>query len=198
MMVEGGEPRRPKLRLFVAVDPGSEMQERVGRAQGRVRRRAPDAKWVRPESMHVTLAFLGYQDEERVEQLTNALAEVAARHPSMTLSAAGVGTFGSSKRPRVLWTDLTGEVEALGALQRDVERALVPLGYAPENRPFRAHLTLARARDPGGDVALARCASDLKDETFGSSVIAEIVLFRSELSPKGATYTALARLPLRG
>lgn len=185
-----------KLRLFVAVDLGAAIERRIGQELARLVRRAPDAKWVQTAMMHVTLAFLGYQDEERVALITAALTDVAARHRPVALRARGAGGFGSSKRPRVLWTDLTGDVEALAALQADVVRALVPLGYEPEDRPFRAHLTLARSRAPSGEPGFVACIDALKDVDFGETTIDEILLFKSELSPRGATYTVLSRAPL--
>jgi 2'-5' RNA ligase len=182
-----------KIRLFVAVDPGPVMIERIGRAIERVRPTAPEVKWARPDNIHVTLAFLGHTDSARVPKLEAALANVAERHGSMRLLARGAGTFGSSRRPRVLWTALSGEVEALVAVQGELERALLPLGYEPEKRAFTPHLTLARSRDPRGDAKLAACALVLKEENFGEACIDALVLYRSDLSPAGARYTALAR-----
>jgi 2'-5' RNA ligase len=190
------DERPARVRLFVAVDPGPAMQRRIGKAIARVCARAPNAKWVKAENLHVTLAFLGYQDEDRTSALAEALREPASRHRPLVVSARGAGGFGSSHRPRVLWTDLTGDVDALGKLQGDVERALVPLGYEPEARPFRPHLTLARARDKGGDPALVGCIEALAAADFGEARIDELILFRSDLSRAGAQYSALARIPL--
>jgi 2'-5' RNA ligase len=183
------------LRLFVAVDPAPEVRDRLRDAIGRSRPRAPSAKWVDAASLHVTLAFLGDVEEARVAEHSAAIAAVASRHAPIDLSFRGAGAFGGRK-PRVLWVGVEGAVEALAAAQRDLSTALVPLGYAPENRPFSAHLTLARARDPRGDAALAACAEALAGEDFGATRVASILLYRSELSSKGAKYTLLSEAPL--
>ncbi len=184
-------------RLFVAVDPAPAVVERVGAAIAAARGLAPSAKWAAPGSFHVTLAFLGDTPVERVPDLTAAIAAAALRHPPVDLCVAGAGTFGG-RRPRVLWAGVTGDVAALAALAGDVEAALAPFGYTPEHRPFTAHLTLARARDPRGDPAFVQCAAALAGEDFGATRVEQVILYRSDLSPKGAAYTPLAALPLGG
>ena len=79
------------------------------------------------------------------------------------------------------------------AAQGDLAQALRPLGFEPEARAFRPHLTLARARDPRGDPALAPCAEELANVDCGEARIDALVLYRSDLSRSGARYTALAR-----
>jgi len=180
-----------RMRLFIAVELGEEVRGRIAVELNSLQRMAPDAKWVRVESMHVTLAFLGHLPEDKVPAIRAAIEKVAAtRHP-LSLQARGLGSFGSSRRPRVLWVGLHGEVELLAQSQHRLEDELVPLGYQRERRAFNPHLTLARARNPSGDAKLLRCVEYGRDLDFGRAQIDRIVLFRSDLSPKGARYTAL-------
>lgn len=183
------------LRLFVAVDPAPEVRDRLRDAIARMRPSAPSAKWVDAGSLHVTLAFLGDVEEARVAEHSAAIAAVASRHAPIDLSFRGAGGFGG-KKPRVLWVGVEGGVASLAEAQRDLSAALVPLGFTSENRPFTAHLTLARARDPRGDAGLAACAEALAGEDFGATRVTEILLYRSDLSSKGAKYTALSSAPL--
>jgi 2'-5' RNA ligase len=81
-------------------------------------------------------------------------------------------------------------------MQAEVAAALVPLGYAPEDRAFKAHLTLARSRDPRGDEGLAGASEALRDIDLGEAAIDALVLFRSDLSAAGPRYTALGRYSL--
>ncbi len=184
------------MRLFIAVDLGKEVRAQVERELPRLRALAPDAKWVRAEALHVTLAFLGHLPEEQVLPIRQAMERASRPLSPLVVRAMGVGGFGSSKRPRVLWVGLTGAVDALIQAQTALEAQLVPLGYKPESRPFQPHLTLARARDPGGDPCLARCVLEFKESDWGETWIDRLVLFQSELSPKGARYTALAEAKL--
>lgn len=182
-------------RLFVAVDPAGAVLERLGAALAAARRLAPKAKWVAPGSFHVTLAFLGDLPIAQVPDLAAAVGAAALLHAPIDLRVAGAGTFGG-RRPRVLWAGVTGDLEPLAALERDVAAALVPFGYVRDSRPFTAHLTLARARDARGDPAFVPCAAALAGEDFGATRVAQVILYRSDLSPKGAAYTPLAALPM--
>lgn len=184
------------MRLFVAVDPSEEVRQALAGWLERLRPRAPDAKWSRADAFHLTLAFLGNVADELVEPIGRALEAVAGRHLPVELEAAGGGSFGG-RRPRVLWAGLRGpDLERLAALRRGVEEAMVPFGYQPEARPFQPHFTLARAREAHGDPRLAICAGELDGASMGRFVVEELVLYRSELSPKGARYTPLSHHPL--
>jgi 2'-5' RNA ligase len=183
------------LRLFVAVDPAEDARARIRDATARVRELAPTAKWVDAAAIHLTLAFLGDRDEAMVPAIALALDGAARGHAPIDLTVRGAGAFGG-RRPRVLWVGMGGPVEALAALQRDVCAALAPVGFAQEDRPWSPHLTVARARDPRGDTAFDRCAAALAAEELGATRVGEIVLYRSELSRTGPTYTKLHASPL--
>ena len=183
------------VRLFVAVDPTAEVRESLGAALARVRSCARFASWVDAASFHVTLSFLGGTDPARVPELTAALSAVASRHAPLELRFTGAGAFGG-RRPRVLWAGIQGEVAALAALQRDVAAALAPLGFPPEERPFSAHITLARAREHRGEPGFDDCARALASEDFGTSRVETVVLYRSDPGQRGAVYTPVATFPL--
>lgn len=183
------------VRLFVAFDPGAEILGRIEEARARVRGKAARAKWVRAEGMHVTLVFLGeVPDADEVVERARA---VALRHAPMALRFEGVGCFGGRK-PRVLWVGVEGEVAALCAAQKELATALADLGQGPEDRAYSPHLTLARAGESRGEPGFVEIAKELGGESFGEIVLREIVVYRSELSPAGAKYTAVARLPFGG
>jgi 2'-5' RNA ligase len=186
------------VRLFVAVSPGTEVLERIERAMEELRGASPQSKWVRPSDCHITLAFLGQVDDAKVPAVVAAVEEAAAGHAPLSLRFGGGGGFGRPRRPRVLWASVEGDTEALAAVQKAVTGALEPLGFPPEDRPFKAHVTLARARNPGGDAGLAACAEDLAARDFGEARIEEVILFRSDLSPAGPRYTPVVRARLGG
>jgi 2'-5' RNA ligase len=183
-------------RLFVAVDPAPAVRDRLADAIARVRPLAPRARWVDAAALHVTLAFLGDTPEDQVAALSAAIGAAARQHAPMDVRFAAAGTFGG-KRPRILWVGVAGEVDALVAAGRDLGVALGPWGYVPE-RDLTPHLTLARAGDRSGDPALHAAAAALAGDDFGATRLEAMVLYRSELSPKGARYTAVATLPFGG
>ncbi|MRG92073.1 RNA 2',3'-cyclic phosphodiesterase [Polyangium spumosum] len=184
-------------RLFLAVDPSETCQAKIAEAVSRARTSAPRAKWVRTEGIHVTLVFLGAVAEELVPAVVANAEAVAARHAPLTLRFEGAGCFGGRK-PRVLWAGVEGDVPALGLVQKELSEALVEVGYVPEERVFSPHLTLARASGFGGDTGLVLAARSLAGESFGEVDVREIVLYESVLSPAGARYEAVTRLPLGG
>lgn len=186
------------MRLFIAVDLAPAVLDETRRSVERLRRLAPEVKWANPEGLHVTLAFLGEVPDEQRDDIERVVREVASSHAPLTLRARGGGGFGTKRHPRVLWVGLDGEVDALGRIQAALAAALQPLGFEPESRPFKPHLTIARAREPRGDEALARCVEALAKADFGESRIGSVVLYRSQLSPKGAKYTPLLTAPLGG
>ena len=185
-------------RLFVAVSLGAEVYRALEQVQEEMRRRAPRARWVAPEKAHLTLAFLGSTEESLVPGLGEALARAAAAVAPFHLRISGGGTFGSRRKPRVLWVGVEGDTAALAALQQATVAALLPFGYQPEHREFRPHLTLARAADPRGDPGLSRCAELLAGRSLGAARVDRLILFRSEIRPGGARYTSLAEPPLGG
>src|SRR5581483_10684106 len=161
------------MRCFVAVDVAAGVRAVLARTQEALRRAAPsaDVRWTRPEGLHVTLKFLGEVPEARCAEVAAVLSGVAAAH-----RAVGV----------------------LAALARGVDRALAPLGFAAETRPFQGHVTLGRVRSPRGLAALAAALARHAEEEIGAWTVSELVLYQSRLSPAGARYEALARLPLGG
>lgn len=186
------------MRLFVAVSPGVDVLRRIEHLLDALRPKAPSAKWVKADSLHVTLTFLGEVPAETASKIGEALSAEATAHAPFELQFKGGGSFGRPSRPRILWASCDGDIAALRGLQQGVSNALVPLGYVPEEREFNPHLTLARSREHAGDPALARCVPGLQNEDFGAVTVNEVVLYESRLTPAGPHYEALLRARLTG
>jgi 2'-5' RNA ligase len=155
-------------------------------------------KWVRPESMHLTLKFLGDVDPARVPEIEAALAAAAGAAPPFSLNARGIGVFPGMRKPRVLWMGLEGQLDRLAALQAAVESELARVGFPAEERPFKAHLTLARIKAPLRIPLSEALLSEAGEGESGPFPVERICLFRSELRPAGAVYTRLAEGILDG
>jgi len=186
------------LRLFVALEPPGPLRRQLAALAAELRRQAGRAaaglRWVEPGNVHLTLHFLGNTPEERLPAVQEVVSAAAAAARPLLLAVRGAGGFPNARRARVVWAGLHGEVEPLGALVRDLAARLAPLGFPPEERPFSPHLTLARSRD--GAPGLAGALAALRDTEVGSWRAAELVLFRSHLSPAGPRYEPLLRAPL--
>ncbi|MEZ5289528.1 MAG: RNA 2',3'-cyclic phosphodiesterase [Vicinamibacterales bacterium] len=183
-------------RLFVAIALGPDVVPGVARAVARGRAVAPRARWAAEDVAHLTLVFLGATDAGAVDGITAAVTRAAGPRAPFDLVVTGAGTFGRPSSPRVLWLGIGGDVEALAAVQTAVARALVPLGVPLEDRPFRPHVTLARARDARGDRDLARAREALEGFEAGGLRVRELGLVESRLGAGGPRYTVRASMPL--
>jgi 2'-5' RNA ligase len=188
-------------RLFVALEPPDAVRRRLAALAEELRRAAGrgagEVRWVAPESVHLTLQFLGAVPEERVPAIEVALRDaVAAAGRPLSLSLHGAGGFPNARRPRVVWAGLEGDVGPLAALVAELGARLAKLGYAPEGRPFAPHLTLGRARDGRGAPGLGGALAAAAQVEGTPWRVAELVLFESHLSPKGPRYEAIARVGL--
>jgi len=180
------------LRLFVAVDVPQEIKGAIEKdVVDPLRPGVQGARWTRPEGRHLTLEFLGETPDDRVAVITRALRKAAKKNRSFETSFEELGGFPTLRRPRVIWVGLGEGADEMRSLAADVNRELEPLGFDPESRPFTPHYTLARFARPR---VIAELAEVLVPTT--KFAVSEVVLFHSQLHPKGARYTALERVPL--
>jgi RNA 2',3'-cyclic 3'-phosphodiesterase len=170
------------MRLFVAVEIPGAVRKAVDAAAAGLQREVPDAKWTDPAAWHLTLAFLGWVDEERVPVVERACAATVAAVAPFELALSGTaGTFGN----RVLWAGLEPSAELAGLVDR-ARTELSAAGFEIDQRPLHAHLTLARARRGGG--LPQRLAHSYRGPASRWTV-ERVVLMRSRLQRTGARYT---------
>lgn len=178
------------MRLFIALGIPPEAREELARLQGWLR--GLPVRWVDPAGVHLTLQFLGEAAETSAPALLEALAGLPAA--PFALGLEGLGAFPDLRRPRVLWVGLGGDLAALARLQAAVLAATAPLGFAPEARPFRPHLTLGRVRQDAGPEerrAVGRAVGHAAPPAPLSWEAGAPTLYQSTLTPAGAVYTAL-------
>jgi RNA 2',3'-cyclic 3'-phosphodiesterase len=180
------------IRSFVAVSISEGARRQIAGLLEKLRRDAgAGVRWVRPELMHLTLAFLGEVSQGFLDSAKEQLCEVAGRHGAFTMQLKGLGAFPSPPRARVVWIGTEEGKQDVCSLQSDAARALRSVGYQPERRPFSPHLTIGRLRFPD-DVSKAVTAPFLS-EPFA---VERVILFRSVLGPGGPAYSVLAEFPL--
>lgn len=178
------------MRLFVALDFPDEVRRNLAELIARLKPTCRGARWVRPESMHLTLKFIGHavKDEEtqKLADLRTALAKIRSDGP-VKLRFHGVGFFPNERRPRVVWCGVEASPN-LARIAADVDRALEPLGIPRENRDYVPHLTLARIEPPRDSEPLVRAAEEMKSSDFGAACETKFYLFESKLKHSGAEY----------
>ncbi|MFL6256134.1 MAG: RNA 2',3'-cyclic phosphodiesterase [Pyrinomonadaceae bacterium] len=184
------------LRLFFAVELPGEIREAAAAHAARLRHEFPAARasWTRPESLHLTLKFLGEVEAIRLDALQHAAVTAAAALAPFALTIEGAGTFPPRGTPRVLWLGVGGDSAQLSRLQFRLDREGVYVGFPRESKPFRPHLTLARLRAFQRPEVVAALSEAHRRTPFGPHVfqVSDFVLMRSELGPGGSRYTPLS------
>ena len=188
------------IRAFVAIELSLEIKrslteliDRLGRAG------VPGVRWVDPDSTHLTLKFLGNVGLEQVQAIAEVLNACAGRASPFTLAIAEMGAFPNVRSPRVVWVGLTGDLESLASLQRDIVDGLAKLGFGREERPFSPHLTLARVRDRVGlqdRKKIGQVLAAAPSPVVASMKVASISLMKSTLTQEGAIHERLVRILL--
>lgn len=186
------------IRAFLAIDLPASLRPALSRAQERLKQSGADVRWVPVGNIHLTLKFFGNITEAQVSAIHEAVEPVAREQAPFSLLVTDAGAFPSPKSPRVVWLGVGGDLEILRDFHRRLEAVLAPLGFPPEDRPFSPHLTLGRVKSPAGRQALVQALVNLPPPGAPPFLVKEIVLFRSNLTPHGATYLALKIIPLGG
>jgi RNA 2',3'-cyclic 3'-phosphodiesterase len=185
------------MRIFIALDLPGKIRARMREYIERGRGLAPEARWARPEGLHVTLKFVGHVSDAKVQEIKTALSSVKAA--PFAVKFEGVGFFPSPKSPRVFWIGVEGG-PALSQLAGMIDNATEKLGITREERAFSPHLTLVRSGSaPGSHHQLKPLASWLQSESqpeFGTMTAREFFLYQSQPQPGGSKYTKLQRFGL--
>ena len=178
------------IRAFIAVEIDPQLVRQISALVADLKPRIAGIRWVPQTNFHLTLKFLGDVEETKIEPIAQALELALRPFPRFTINAKDLGVFPDLKRPRVLWIGLEGK--KLLELASKVERALDPLGFMPETKRFKPHLTVGRWRQfDGSSRKLVEELEKWQGHEFGLSTVAEVILFQSELRREGAIYHRL-------
>lgn len=196
------------IRSFVAVELPDEVKDSLAGVQSAMRERMQASenavRWVRPESIHLTLQFLGDVPVKVLPLVSDAIRKGCGQTSAFDLELGGPGVFPNLRRPRVVWIGLQGDeaaMSALKSLQAAIEAELQPLGFKPD-KEFKPHLTLGRVREGARQddyAAIARAVAETPTpDGIAPFRVEGISLMRSELRPSGSVYTQTAYVELSG
>jgi 2'-5' RNA ligase len=180
------------MRVFIAVDLPTQVRTALADVQHALRPLTDSARWVAPESIHITLKFLGEVPEKRMEDVDTALTGLTWKE--FTVTVRGVGFFPGNRSPRVFWAGM--EAPTMKGLAEELDTRMERLGFDKEKRAFRPHITLARARDTRIDSSLVTGATPYEEHDFGSFAVDRIFLFKSTLKSSGSVYEKLKEYTL--
>jgi RNA 2',3'-cyclic 3'-phosphodiesterase len=175
------------MRVFIAVDVPNEIRKSLGDVQRALRPLSSSARWVAPESIHITLRFLGEVPDKRLDEINTALTGLTWK--PFTITVHGVGFFPGTRSPRVFWAGM--EAPTMQGLAEQLDTRMESLGFDKEKRAFRPHITMARAKSTRIDSSLVSAAAKYEEHDFGSFPVDRIFLFKSTLKPSGAVHEKL-------
>jgi 2'-5' RNA ligase len=187
------------IRAFLAIEPPEDILQAMSHLQEKLKREISGRiSWTKPQGQHLTLKFFGDISTEDVNNIRLAVQNRIASGSSLNLKIEKLGVFPDARKPRVLWCGVTGDVEKLSVLQKQLEADFEGIGFPREDRPFRAHLTLVRIKETHGLSGISEALSKYNNFTAGEFTGKELILFQSKLLPQGAVYTKLAEFALDG
>jgi 2'-5' RNA ligase len=192
------------MRLFIALNLDDAMREKIVRFMDGVRGFSPEVRWARPESLHVTLKFVGQWPDEKHAEMQQVLQNIRSNRFELTVGKYGF--FPTANAPRVFWIGIQAGPQ-LSTLASAIDAQTASLGVAREEHPFSPHLTLARrgsgsprkSKEDHSNLAFARLQEKLTsigELDFGSMTAGQFFIYQSELSPQGSRYTKLSAFPL--
>jgi 2'-5' RNA ligase len=199
LVVEG----RYDLRTFIAIELPAPIRSQIHQQQQALAQALddPPIRWVRPESIHLTLKFLGEISTQKAQQIDAALPYEVRQYPPARVQVQGLGCFPNFKRPRVVWIGLETQRAVLSALQAHLENWLQTLGFQPEKRGFSPHLTIGRIHRRVNNRQRKNLGDQIrghKAPLLGEFTAESVHLLKSDLRPSGAVYTRLATARLGG
>lgn len=184
------------MRLFIATKFPPVVLRDLNDRVSKLKPRLPPASWVREETQHLTLAFLGEQPEANVDAVTPALTAALGEIPVFEARLHGCGFFPNARHARVGWIGLQPDANFI-ALAEKVRELVQAHGVTLDSGEFKAHLTLMRIRDPWPPASIELFTKSLRDFESAPFTVDSVTLFSSQLSPKGAIHTPRQVYPLR-
>jgi 2'-5' RNA ligase len=189
-----------QIRSFIAIELPEKVKSSLKQIQELLKKADPAAaKWVDPQSIHLTLKFLGNIKEDQIPAVSQVMRMSVEGISPFDLQIKGIGAFPNLRKVQTIWIGLNGDLETLQRLQKKIESYLAPLGFLPENRPFTPHLTLARVRDTTSLLQRQNMGELIANTKIESNLVIRvdsISLMRSQLTRSGAIYNCLVSIDL--
>jgi 2'-5' RNA ligase len=189
------------IRAFIAVELPGELKQGLAALETQLKKNSPPVvKWVDPESIHITLKFLGETSDAVIDELLLAMEESVAGVSPFKLEVGKLGAFPAVDRPQVIWVGVSGDMEKLAQLQKNLEQNTEQLRFKRESRPFSPHLTLGRVREGARVKEIQRIGKLLNETPFTAKhniEAHEINLLKSQLTQAGAIHTIIGMVKLQ-
>ena len=180
------------MRLFIALPLPSSVETKLGKIIDDFKNRGGKVKWVNHKNIHITVRFLGETDEGLIPDIKEIMDRVSIKYNSYNLTIDCIGSFPNLNKPRVIWAGLTDDeqISIMARMVKEVEYDIRKLGFDPEEKRFKPHLTLGRVKDPKGLDELLDYIRSYQLESI-PFILDRLCLYKSTLTPHGSIYECL-------
>jgi len=196
-MGENSQKGQSEIRSFIAIDISPAVRRSLDEFIKELKPTGRDVKWVRTEGIHLTLKFLGNIPKTMIPKVKAAMEKAVSDAGPFEVKVEGTGAFPNLRKARIFWVGVIEASGKLAALARRLDEEIKTLGFAPENREFKPHLTLGRTRQGGRPDASADIISKSPARSFGAFQANGLILFKSDLKPDGAVYIKMEETPFK-
>lgn len=187
---------KSKIRTFIAVKLPDHVIRFLADLQLDLKKYGLRVKWSRPENLHLTLKFLGDISPDDVDPVCRVVNVAVKGFAPILLYTAGVGFFPGIRRPRVLWTGISGQLALFEKLHHSIDAGLGSLGFDKDDRRFTGHLTLGRFKGQPAPESLINMMKMYKDMASDEFFVDAVSVYKSDLKPSGPIYTNLSSIQL--
>lgn len=184
------------IRTFICFELPDKVRSELAELQNSLKPKSNSVRWSKPDSIHLTLNFLGDVEKERMDDIFDAVKRATEGNAPFQINISGTGAFPNYKRPTVYWIGVNESSGALHSIQQKIETELEKLGFPKEKRKFSPHLTIGRVKSQHGLNEISTALQDVKLPTM-TFIADEIVVMQSVLQPGGARYTPLSVIKLK-
>jgi len=183
-------------RTFIAIkiEPGNRLSQAYTKIQNELKNEK--IKWVDRHNFHVTLFFLGDTSDKKISEVSRSLAELATAFEAFEITLYGMGVFKNLRKPRVLWAGIR-DFEPLKKMKQSLDQKMSNLGFAPDEREFKPHLTLARIKWIDDKNTLEHLLKEYQQQEWQKAWIGEIIYLESKLTQSGPVYTPIEKFSLK-
>ncbi len=184
------------MRLFISVELPEDIKKNVAKIITELKKTDAKVKWIEPKNLHITLKFLGWVKDSKIDEIIDLTTKAVAQIKSFKAKFAGIGSFPKGRKPKVVWVGTAEGGDVLCSMAQALEGALAKVGYRSEARGFKSHITIGRVKEDKGVNKLIEKIGALKSTDFGEVIVNSINIMKSTLTPKGPIYKILKEIKL--
>ncbi len=181
------------MRLFIALELSEEQRRELTLFQARFKSHYTEVRWIKPESMHLTLKFIGETDQTGVECISDVMDNVVQSEQPFEAAYSGCGVFPAPGNARIFWIGLSRGVDITTNIAERLDLSLSGQGFKKEKQQFKPHLTIGRVRQPVESKRIHEFLKSGDNFQVSPAHVNSITLFKSDLTQHGAVHTVVYR-----